>query len=115
MSVESVLEKLGDNKITNKKELFNILAKVMEIIEEYEEATTGAEKKKLALSVISNLIQSAPISIEDKELLELLVHNETVDATIDLFVQIAKGEIKLKKKEIKKGITDCLMSCLKKK
>ena len=114
MSVESVLEHLGDAKITNKKELFSMLVKVMEIIEKYEEAKTGAEKKELAVNVLKELVKSSPLSDEDKELLELLVNNETVSDAIDVIVQVAKGDFEITKKAIKKGIRQCLMSCLKK-
>ena len=114
MSVESVLERLGDAKITNKKELFSMLVKVMEIIEKYEEAKTGAEKKELAINVLKELIKSSPLSDEDKELLNLLVDNETVSDAIDIIVQVAKGDFEITKKAIKKGIRHCLLSCLKK-
>lgn len=114
MSVESVLEHLGDAKITNKKELFSILVKVMEIIEKYEEAKTGAEKKELAINVLKELVKSSPLSDEDKELLNLLVDNETVSDAIDIIVQVAKGDFEITKKAIKKGIRHCLLSCLKK-
>ena len=114
MSIESVLEHLGDVKITNKKELFAVLVKVMEIIEKYNEAETGAEKKELAIGVLKELINKAPLGDEDKSLLISLVSDETVSDTIDVIIKVAKGDFELTKKELKKGIKSCFMSCLKK-
>lgn len=114
MSTELILEHLGDTKLTNKKELLLILVKVMEIIEKYEKAKTGAEKKALAIDVLKEIIKRSPISDEDKELLNLLVDNETVSDAIDVIVQVAKGDFEITKKAIKKGIRHCLLSCLKK-
>ncbi len=114
MSVESVLEKLGDVKISNKKELFAVLVQVMEIIEKYEDAKTGSEKKELALSVLKDLIKSAPISEEDKALLNALINDETVNDAIDVIVKVAKGEYEISRKAVKRSIKSCLLSCLKK-
>ena len=114
MSVESVLEKLGDVKISNKKELFAVLVKVMEIIEKYEGTKTGTEKKELALSVLQDLIKSAPISEEDKALLNALINDETVNDAIDVIVKVAKGEYEISRKAVKRSIKSCLLSCLKK-
>lgn len=114
MSLESVLEKLGDVKISNKKDLFAILVKIMEIVEQYEDAKTGAEKKELALSVLKDLIKSAPISDDDKVHLEALISDETVSDAIDVIVKVAKGEFKISRKAVKKGLKSCLLSCLKK-
>jgi hypothetical protein len=115
MSIESVLEHLGDVKITNKKELFAVLVKVMEIIEKYNEAETGAEKKELAINVLKELINHASIGEEDKALLIALVSDETVSDAIDVIIKVAKGDYELTKKELKRGIKSCLMSCLKKR
>ena len=114
MSVESVLGKLGDIKISNKKELFAVLVKIMEIIEKYEDAKTGTEKKELAISVLKDLIKSAPISEDDKALLEALINDETVSDTIDVIVKVAKGEFEISRKAVKRGIKSCLLSCIKK-
>lgn len=114
MSVESVLEKLGGTKIFNKKELFAVLVKIMEIIEKYEDAETGTEKKELALNVLNELIKSAPIGNDDKALLEALINDETVSDTIDIIVKVAKGEFEISKKAVKKGLKDYLLSCIKK-
>lgn len=114
MSVESVLEKLGDVKISNKKELFTILVQVMEIIEKYEDAKTGTEKKELALSVLKDLIKSAPIGEEDKAFLSGLIDDGTVSDTIDVIVKVAKGEFEISRKAIKRGLKSCLLSCMKK-
>ena len=112
--VKSVLEKLGDVKISNKKDLFAVLVKIMEIVEQYEDAKTGTEKKELALSVLKDLIKSAPISDDDKALLDALITDETVSDTIDVIVKVAKGEFEISKKAIKKSLKSCLLSCLKK-
>ena len=114
MSVESVLEKLGDVKISNKKDLFAVLVKIMEIIEKYEDAKTGTEKKELALSVLKDLIKSAPIGEDDKALLEALVSDETVSDAIDVIVKVAKGEFEISRKAVKRSIKSCLLSCMKK-
>jgi len=114
MSVESVLERLDNDKITNKRELLLMLVKVMEIIEKYEKAKSGKEKKELAISVLKEIIKSSPISDEDKELLDALISNETVSDAIDVIVMVAKGDFEITTKAVKKGIRSCLMSCLKK-
>ena len=110
MSVESVLEKLGDVKISNKKDLFAVLVKIMEIIEKYEDAKTGTEKKELALSVLKDLIKSAPIGEDDKALLEALISDETVSDAIDVIVKVAKGEFEISRKAVKRSIKSCLLS-----
>ena len=114
MSVESVLEKLGDVKISNKKELFAVLVQVMEIIEKYENAKTGAEKKELALSVLRDLIKSAPIGEDDKALLDALINDGTVSDAIDVIVKVARGEFEISRRAIKRGLKSCLLSCMKK-
>jgi hypothetical protein len=86
----------------------------MEIIEKYEDAKTGTEKKELALSVLKDLIKSAPIGEDDKALLEALISDETVSDAIDVIVKVAKGEFEISRKVIKKSIKSCLLSCMKK-
>lgn len=112
--VKSVLEKLGDVKISNKKDLFAVLVKIMEIVEQYEDAKTGTEKKELAVSVLKDLIKSAPIADDDKALLEALISDETVSDGIDVIVKVAKGEFEISRKAVKRSIKSCLLSCLKK-
>ena len=113
MSSESVLEKLGDVKISNKKDMFAVLVQVMEIVEQYENKT-GTEKKELALNVLKDLIKSAPIGDDDKALLEALITDETMSDAIDVIVKVAKGEFEISKKAVKKGLKSCLLSCMKK-
>ena len=113
MSSESVLEKLGDVKITNKKDMFAVLVQVMEIVEQYENKT-GTEKKELALNVLKDLIKSAPVDVDEKALLEALITDETVSDAIDVIVKVAKGEFEISKKAVKKGLKSCLLSCMKK-
>ena len=115
MSVESVLEHLGDVQILNKKDVFSVVVKVMEIIEKYKEAKTGTEKKALAINVLKELIASSPIDEKDKEVLNALVQDETVSDTIDVIVKVAKGDYEITKENIKKGMRACILSCLKKK
>lgn len=114
MSVEAIIEKLGVTEILKKKDVLEVLMKVMEVVEDYEEAKTGKEKKELAIKVMRELIEKSKADADTKEILMTLLDDETVDTVIDLVSKAAKGELKINKKAIKKGIKSCLLSCMKK-
>jgi hypothetical protein len=95
--VETRMRKVGLNMC--KSTLTRYIACVMEVIEE-SQVSKGVDKKKLALTILRELVELVPVGEDgerkkEKEIVLELIKDGTLSDMIDLVVSATRGELNI--------------------